>query len=102
MPSAPTKSNFLSATTMRVGIIALLHESNTFVTEATTLDKFEQVLLLTGDAVRDRLAGAKHEVGGFFQGLAEAGIDAAPLFAARAYPFGVIRADAYDRLIAII
>ncbi len=87
---------------MRVGIIALLQESNTFLPEPTTFEKFEQDLLLTGEAVRERLAGTHHEVGGFFEGLAEAGIEAAPIFAARALPFGVVTADAFDRLLEIL
>jgi microcystin degradation protein MlrC len=84
---------------MRVGIVALLQESNTFLAGRTTLTHFEQDLLVEGDAVRERLAGAHHEVGGFFAGLAEAGITAVPVFAARALPFGVVAADAFDALL---
>ena len=54
---------------MRIGIIALLHESNTFSAQPTTLESFRQDLLLTGDPIRDALAHADHEVGGFFAGL---------------------------------
>src|SRR5687767_9467464 len=71
---------------MRVGVVALLEESNTFVRERTTLAHFEQDLLLEGEPVRERLAGAHHEVGGFSAGLADAGIEAVPVFAARALP----------------
>ena len=35
---------------MRVGIISLAHESNTFATTPTTFADFEQLLLLTGPA----------------------------------------------------
>ena len=34
---------------MRIGIIALLQESNTFIGQPTTLAHFEQELLATGD-----------------------------------------------------
>jgi microcystin degradation protein MlrC len=85
---------------MRVGIIALLQESNTFLAARTTLAHFEADLLAEGDDVRRRLASAHHEVGGFFAGLDEAGIEAVPIFAARALPFGVIAADAFDALMA--
>ncbi|MDX1966378.1 MAG: M81 family metallopeptidase, partial [Planctomycetaceae bacterium] len=37
--------------TYRVGIIAILQESNTFLPEKTTLEHFRQDVLLTGDAV---------------------------------------------------
>lgn len=83
---------------MRVGIIALLQESNTFLPEKTTLRQFEQDLLCEGEEVRTRMAGTHHEVGGFFAGLAEAGIEAVPIFAARALPFGTVVSEAFDEL----
>ena len=84
---------------MRVGIVALLHESNTFIRGATTMAQFELDLLAEGEDVRRRLADAHHETGGFFQGLAEAMIDAVPIFAARALPFGTIQADTFAQLL---
>lgn len=84
---------------MRVGIIALLQESNTFIQGSTTLRHFEEDLLLTGPAIRDRLADSNHEIGGFFAGLDAARIEAVPIFVARAYPFGVIEAAAFDYLV---
>ena len=83
---------------MRVGIIALLQESNTFINGRTTLAHFEEDLLADGEAVREHMAGSHHEVGGFFAGLAEAGLTAIPIFAARALPFGVVEADAFTAL----
>src|ERR1043165_7962118 len=85
---------------MRVGIIALLQESNTFIAGSTTFAHFEADLLVEGDAVRARFDGAHHEVGGFFAGLAEEQIDAVPIFAARALPYGIVAAEAFDALIA--
>ena len=85
---------------MRVGIIALLQESNTFLAARTTLAHFEADLLAEGEDVRRRLASAHHEVGGFFAGLDEAGIEAVPIFAARALPFGIIAAATFDSLMA--
>src|SRR4051812_14312067 len=77
---------------MRVGIIGLLQESNTFLSGRTTLAHFEQDLLLEGEVIRQRLAGAPHEIGGFFAGLEPAGPEAVPVFAARALPFGILTA----------
>lgn len=84
---------------MRVGIIALLHESNTFVRQKTTLKNFEEDILLTGESVRDRFQNTEHEVGGFFGKLCKEQIEAVPIFAARAYPSGVIEAETFDTLI---
>src|SRR5262245_62028376 len=87
---------------MRVGIIALLQESNTFIGQPTKLAHFEEELLATGDAVRQRLAGTHHEVAGMFHALEEAGEEAVPIFAARAVPFGVIEAAAVQRLLGMM
>jgi microcystin degradation protein MlrC len=84
---------------MRAGILMLMQESNTFLREPTTLQHFQADLLLTGEAVREALAGTHHETAGFFAGLADAGIEAVPIFAARAYPFGVVAAEAFGQLL---
>jgi microcystin degradation protein MlrC len=83
---------------MRVGIIALLQESNTFLSGRTTLADFERDLLCEGEEVRGRFAGTHHEVGGFFDVLDTSGVEAVPIFAARALPYGVIASDSFDEL----
>lgn len=84
---------------MRIGVIAFLHESNTFLTQPTSIESFRQNLLLTGEPIRAALADAHHEVGGFFAGLAAAGVKTVPLFAARALPSGRIASDAFAELV---
>lgn len=84
---------------MRVGIIALLQESNTFIDGVTTLAHFEQELHAEGEEVRRRLESAHHEVGGFFEGLAIEEIEAVPIFAARALPYGVMTAETFETLL---
>lgn len=86
----------------RVGIVALLQESNTFLASKTTLDLFRADLLATGPAVREALAGAHHEVGGFFAGLEAAGVEAVPIFAARALPYGTMTADCLAALLEMM
>ena len=83
---------------MRVGILCLMQESNTFIQNATLYRHFEEDMLLEGGQIRDTLEDAHHEVGGFFQGLSEQGLEAVPIFAARALPFGTIRAEDFSRL----
>ncbi len=85
---------------MRIGIIAFLQESNTFVSQPTRLQHFEEDLLAEGEAVRERLESAHHEVGGFFEGLAEQKLDAVPLFAARAVPHGTMTDDTRESLLS--
>ncbi|MBI4605403.1 MAG: M81 family metallopeptidase [Planctomycetes bacterium] len=87
---------------MRAGLIAVLQESNTFVRSRTTLRDFEEDLLLEGEAVREAFAGSHHEVGGFLEGLAAEGIEAVPVLAARAVPWGPIAGDAFERLMDLL
>lgn len=47
-------------------------------------------MLLFGNDLRREYQGGHHEIGGFFDGLAEARIDPVPLMAARAVPSGTI------------
>lgn len=87
----------------RVGIIALLHESNTFIRKPTTWNKFVEHALWTGKEIRRQMADAPHEVGGFFQGLDEApDVEPVPLVFARALPYGPIDATAFQRLLEMI
>lgn len=86
----------------RVGIITLLQESNTFLTEATSLTHFQQDVLVTGEDVRQHFASALHEVGGFFRGLTDSAVEVVPLFAARAYPYGTINARTFETLVGML
>jgi microcystin degradation protein MlrC len=49
--------------------------------------------------VRRRFEGTHHEVGGFFKGLADAGIEAVPIFAARALPYGMLTTETFETLL---
>jgi microcystin degradation protein MlrC len=90
----------------RVGILALLHESNTFLAEPTMLNRFHEDLYVEGEAIRQRLEHSHHEIGGFFSGLASStgtqDLEVIPLLAARATPSGPIAAQAFDFLVARI
>jgi microcystin degradation protein MlrC len=88
---------------MRIGIIGLLHESNTFIATPTTLESFRQGVLASGAEVREKFAGGHHEIGGFFGLLDQtAGVEAVPIFAARATPSGAITAATVDQLLAMM
>ena len=87
---------------MRIGIIGIMHESNTFIEAATTLDDFRRDLLLTGAEIRDRFSGAHHEVTGFFESLDAEGAQAVPLFFARSLPSGAIAAGTLDTMIEMM
>ena len=84
---------------MRVGILALMQESNTFLPATTHWDDFANETLARGSEVRTQFADAPHEIGGFFGGLQTADLEAVPIFAARAMPYGTIDAESFTRLI---
>lgn len=84
---------------MRVGIIALQHESNTFIQTATTLADFEYDVLATGSEIYPIFKDSAHEIGGFFAGLAETEHEVVPIFVARALPGGTITGETVDTLV---
>lgn len=88
---------------MRIGVVALLHESNTFVQRATTWADFQAQTLLEGEPIVEAFADAHHEVGGFLEGLRAAresgeDVELVPLLAARALPSGTVDAATWRRL----
>lgn len=84
---------------MRIGLIALLHESNTFAAEPTSLDSFRQDILVSGNEVLATFQGAHHEMGGFITGLSDQNVKPIGIFAARALPSGTITGDTHDVLV---
>ena len=87
---------------MRVGILSLIHESNTFIQTPTSLALFQRDGLLRGEAVADHFRGGFHEISGFLEGLDDAGLDAVPLFYASTAPSGRITREACDALIELM
>ncbi len=87
---------------MRIGIISIQHESNTFVRTPTTIDDFKHDVLAIGEKVRRVFQDALHEVGGFFVGLDQANLEAVPVFAARAVPGGQVTKETLDTLTSIM
>jgi len=75
---------------MRVGIVGIQHESNTFLSVPTTNEHFQSGAILTGAEIRREYGDAHHELSGFFSGMDHAGIEAVPLFFAWSLPSGAI------------
>ena len=87
---------------MRVGILSLMHESNTFIGTPTTLENFRSGSILTGEEVAVAYKDGLNEISGFFAGLAESGIEPVPLFYAGTEPSGRITKDTCDALMQIM
>jgi microcystin degradation protein MlrC len=84
---------------VRVGIISLAHESNTFAKTPTTLVDFERLLLLTGPEFGSKFRWKHHEVSAFFNTLSQLGIEPVPIFLASAAPSGTITKTAISKLL---
>jgi microcystin degradation protein MlrC len=81
----------------RIGILALLHESNTFVESPTNFERFEQDIVVFGQELLDKFAKSHHELGGFLQGLS--GSQIVPIGAYRATPAGAIPEETWERIV---
>ena len=90
---------------MRIGILGLLHESNTFIHQPTTIRQFQDDLLVFGDPMIPLLGNSHHEIGGFLQGISQAQsqeeckLEIVPLMACRAMPAGPIDASTFAFLV---
>ena len=87
---------------MRIGIISLIHESNTFAVTPTTMDSFRRYNLLFGSAIREKFAGGLNEISGFFAGLAAAKLEAVPIFYASTPPSGTITKETCEELVQLM
>jgi microcystin degradation protein MlrC len=87
---------------MRVGILSLIHESNTFAVTPTTIDLFRRDELMVGDEVRRGYEGGHHQISGFLEGLAASGIEAVPIFHASTPPSGTITKATCDELVRLM
>ncbi len=87
---------------MRVGIISLIHESNTFAVTPTTIEAFRRDNLFVGEAVRDAFEGGLHQITGFLEGLSEADVDAVPIFHASTAPSGTITKETCEALVEMM
>ena len=85
---------------MRIGIAGLLHESNTFLPRPTEYEDFASTSFSKGAELLDKWRGARHELGGFVDGVREFGGTAAPALATFAVPSGALTPEAFERLTA--
>ncbi|WP_298715692.1 M81 family metallopeptidase [Chitinophaga sp.] len=84
---------------LRVAILGIYHESNTFIAKPTTLDDFRNSHWLKGDAIAQEYRHAFHEIGGMLEVLEENNIAAVPVMYAEATPGGRVSAATYDTLL---
>ncbi|HIE52784.1 MAG TPA: M81 family peptidase [Armatimonadetes bacterium] len=84
---------------MRIAVGGLMHESNTFAPQLTTMADFEQGRLDEGEAVLSRWAGSDSEVQGFLDAAERNDFTLVPTFFAWAMPAGPVAERAYQGLL---
>lgn len=85
---------------LKVAVMGITHESNTFVKAHTELRQFrEEGHWMMGEALLDEYRGAFHELGGMIEVLEEEGIEIVPVMYAEATPGGTVSAATYEILL---
>ena len=86
----------------RVGLVAFMHESNSFNPNPTTYEMFTQTNLTFGQDIIREWSEAQHEVGGILEHAKASGEEIVPLVSAWATPAGPVEEEAYERILAQI
>lgn len=84
---------------MRVGIVAFMHESNTFSSIPTTRRHFEEGRLDFGSALVENWRDAHHEIGGYLQSCGDRDLEAVPILAGWATPGGPLTRETYEGIL---
>jgi microcystin degradation protein MlrC len=80
---------------MRIGVISVMQETNTFSVKAC---RWEDFTTAAGAEAAERLQGTNSEFAGALEALAELGVEAVPLFYAWALPSGRVERETFQRL----
>ena len=83
---------------MRVALLGIVHESNTFVIAPTTLNKFKESRLLFENDIILQYKNSFHELGGMIEVLEMNEIEIVPILYAKATPGGKVTKEAFEFL----
>jgi len=83
---------------LRVALMGIVHESNTFVPSKTGLEQFRSGHWHSGEEIIRHYQDAHHEVGGMIEAIKQAGIRLLPIFYAEATPGGTVMSEAFEVL----
>ena len=83
---------------MRIPLLGISHETNTFSTVPASYQEFVNTGILRGSEVIDKFKDAHYTISGYAQAAEELGFELVPLMYAVTGPIGTITKDAYDRL----
>lgn len=84
---------------MRIALLGMAHETNTFSRVPATYDEFLQTGFVRGQELVDEYKHSFHTNAGFLQAGDEFGCEVVPLLYTHAGPIGTITKDAFDRIV---
>jgi len=84
----------------RIAIGGILHETHTFMKQATTLEDFAAQSLHVGEAVVTSMRASRTGIGGMIDRASEYGWQLLPTLYAAAMPAGVVTKAAYSQLLS--
>lgn len=84
---------------IKIALLGIFHESNTFLDKPTTLSDFRKGHWLTGPEILKEYAEAHHEIGGMLEVLDQENIEVVPVMYAEATPGGIISSETYESLL---
>ena len=85
---------------MRIGIAGISHESNSFSSQPTTLERFKEQGIFRGEEIIAQYRGSHHIVDGYLAGAEQFGYTAVPLYMAHAMPMGPLTSDTFEILVS--
>ncbi len=87
---------------IRIGLLGIAHESNTFIAKLTTFEDFTKGHLYFGDEIVSEYQNAHHEIGGIIGQFDKSSIEFVPIMYAEATPGGRISSQAADYLMKMM
>lgn len=84
---------------LKIALMGICHESNTFLDKPTTISDFRKGHWLKGQDIRKEYQKAYHEIGGMLEVLDKEGIEVVPVMYAEATPGGIISSETCNTLL---
>jgi len=85
---------------MRIGIAGISHESNSFSSQPTTLERFQERGIARGEQIVEQYGESHSVIAGYLAGAEEFGYTAVPLYYAHAMPMGPLTSDTFETLVS--
>lgn len=85
---------------LRIGLLGIYHESNTFIDQHTTMRNFEEGHFFFGEKIVTEYKSAFHEIGGIIEVLKDYHVKLIPIMYAEATPGGIIDIATSKRLLS--